>query len=71
MLKIFIVPALKGILRQKAQSDLFKKVLATDFQDIMTLNFITILLLQICMRQVLFKCDEFNEEDRGRVLGSN
>ncbi len=63
MLKIFIVPALKGILRQKAQSDLFKKVLATDFfQDIMTLNFITILLLQICMRQVLFKCDEFNEE---------
>jgi len=54
MLKIFIVPALKGILRQKAQSDLFKKVLATDFQDIMTLNFITILLLQICMRQVLF-----------------
>lgn len=54
MLKIFIVAVLKGILRQKAQSDLFKKVLATDFQDIMTLNFITILLLQICMRRVLF-----------------
>lgn len=35
----------------------------------MTMNFITILLYNryVCDRS-FFKCDEFNEEDRGRVL---
>ncbi len=46
-----------------------KKFLQQIFKDIMTMNFITILLYNryVCDRS-FFKCDEFNEEDRGRVL---